>query len=293
MTWLPSRRARRACCAALVVAAAVLLAAGHHLTRPRPSVVGAPPPELGAVALRVPVDAEIELAAWFAPGQPGCGGVLLLHGLENSRRTLLARALWLRARGHAVLLCDLRGHGESSASRISFGWHERADALAALRELRARCPGERLAAIGTSMGAAALLYAARELELDALVLESVYARIEDATADRLELHLGEPARALAPLLLLQVPWWIGASARELRPSAHASSLRVPTLVLVGADDRHAPPRAAREIAERAPAGVAALQTFPGVAHADLHASSPERYEREVGAFLTRHLALPR
>ncbi|MBL8899263.1 MAG: alpha/beta fold hydrolase [Planctomycetes bacterium] len=291
MSWFPSRRVRRASCAVLVLCGGALLAAGHHLTRPRPSAVGAPPPELGAVALRLPVEAGIELAAWFVPGQPGRGGVLLLHGLECSRRALLARALWLRARGHAVLLCDLRGHGESSASRITFGWHERRDALAALRELRARCPGERLAAIGTSMGGAALLYAARELELDALVLESVYARIEDATADRLELHLGEPARSLAPLLLLQIPWWIGASARELRPSAHAANLRTPTLVLVGADDRHAPPHAAREITDNAPPGVAALQILRGVAHADLHASAQERYEREVGAFLARHLAL--
>jgi alpha-beta hydrolase superfamily lysophospholipase len=289
-----ARLARKFLCLALALlalAGAALLGVGHHLTRPRPSYVGPPPSELGAEALRIPVEDGVELAAWFAPGLAGRGGVLLVHGLGGSRRALLARALWLRERGHAVLLCDLRGHGESSVARLAFGWRERADVLAALRELRARCPGERLAAIGASLGAAALLYAAGELELDALVLESPYARIEDATVDRLALRFGELAHMLAPLLLAQVPWWIGAEAHELRPIERASALRQPTLLLVGGDDRHATPSAARAIAAAAPPGVAALQVFPGVGHADLHALARERYEREVGAFLSRHLAL--
>jgi pimeloyl-ACP methyl ester carboxylesterase len=293
---LHHRRRRRRLLLATLLAVALALSigsyAGQVLTRSRTQPVGPPPPELAARALRLRVAPEVELAAWFAPGTPGRGAVLLLHGLGGTRRDMLSRARWLRAQGCAVLLCDLRGHGESSATRVSLGLHERADALVALRELRRRAPGERVAAIGRSLGGAALLFAAEELDLDALVLESVYAALDDATADRLELHLGAWARPLAGALLLQSCWWLGASAEEIRPALHAERLRSPTLVLVGDRDRHAPERASRSIAAAAPPGIARLHVVRGAGHGDLQAQDPAGYEAVVGAFLAESLGSP-
>jgi pimeloyl-ACP methyl ester carboxylesterase len=295
MGQLMLRGRRRLLLAALLgVALALLIGvhAGHVFTQARTRPVGSPPPLLAARALCLRGAPDVELAAWFAPGAPGGGAALLLHGLGGTRREMLARALWLRAQGCAVLLCDLRGHGESSATRVSFGLREREDALAALRELRRLAPGERVAAIGRSLGGAALLFAAEELEVDALVLESVYAALDDATADRLELHLGAWARPLAGALLLQSRWWLGASAQEFRPAARAAHLRAPTLLLVGDRDRHAPERASRAIAAAAPQGIARLHVVRGADHADLYAYDPAGYEAVVGAFLAEGLGLP-
>lgn len=295
MRSIQNRTRRRLLLAALLVSALALLLgvlAGHVLTRSRTQPVGPPPAGLAVRDLLARGAPTVELAAWFAPGEPGHGAVLLLHGLGGTRREMVARALWLRSEGRAVLLCDLRGHGESSATRVSFGLREREDALAAVRELRRLAPGERVAAIGRSLGGAALLFAADELDLDALVLESVYASLDDATADRLEFHLGAWARPLAGALLLQSRWWLGAPAQELRPAVHAAHLRAPTLLFVGDRDRHAPERASRTIAASAPTGIARLHVVRGADHGDLHAHDRAVYEAVVGAFLAECLGPP-
>jgi pimeloyl-ACP methyl ester carboxylesterase len=276
-------------CACAVTAIAFLAFAGHHLSRARPSFVGEPPTALRAETVELVAGDGVRLRAWFIRGERGRGAMLLLHGLGGSRRQLLARAAWLRSRGASSLLYDARGHGESDAVRTSFGLREAGDAAVALRALRARCPGERCAAIGISLGAAALLFASGDLDLDAQVLEAPYARLEDATADRLEVHFGAWTRPLAALLTRQSRWWIGASAEELRPIDRAPAIRVPTLFLTGGRDGHAPIHAVREIASRAPAGLASLEVFEGADHGDLHAFEAARYERLVFEFLEQHV----
>ena len=123
----------------------------------------------------------------------------------------------LQSQNKASLLIDLSSHGESSGDRISFGRHEALGVQAALDWLRQRLPDEKLGSIGVSQGGASLLFAERQPELDALVLESVYPTITDAVQDRLVKRLGPAGAWAAPLLLLQVPLRLGVSVQDLRP----------------------------------------------------------------------------
>jgi len=261
------------------------LALGDAMTRPALRAAGDPPPGLPASAVRIPVPSGGSVAGWFTPGEAGRGAVLLLHGVRGSRHAMTARALFLHRAGLATLSIDLPGHGESPAPHITFGANESHGAAAALAWLAARCPGERIGAIGVSLGAASLVLARPDPAPVAVVLESMYPTIEEAVADRLAAHVGPPAAVLAPALLWQMPWRLGVTAAQLHPIDVLPSLRSPLLVVAGDADRHTTLAETRRLFDAARGVPKSLWIVPGAAHVDLHAFARADYERRVGGFM--------
>jgi uncharacterized protein len=273
----------------LVATAGGALALGDAMTRPALRAAGTPPLDLQAEPVRFGTPVGGVVAGWFAPGQSGQGAVLLLHGVRGSRRAMVARALWLHRQGIATLAIDLPGHGESPSPRITFGANEAHGVTAALAWLARRCPGERLGAIGVSLGAASLVLAQPDPAPAAVVLESMYPTIEEAVADRLALHVGAPASALAPLLLWQMPWRLGVDVGQLHPIAALPALRSPLLIIAGDADRHTTLAETQRLYAAARGGDKSLWIVPGAAHVDLYAFAPAAYEERVGVFLRGRL----
>ena len=141
----------------LLAAAGGALALGEVLSRPVLHAAGEPPQRLDAMPVRFATAAGAEVGGWFSPGRPGLGAVLLLHGVRGSRHSMVGRAQFLHRLGIATLAIDLPGHGESPAPHITFGANESHGVVAALAWLAQRCPGERIGAIGVSLGAASLV----------------------------------------------------------------------------------------------------------------------------------------
>lgn len=257
---------------ALLTAALALLslAVGELLTRPARQTIGKPPHDLtGAEAVILRGDDGLNVAGWFTPGRPGEGAALLLHGVRSNRLQMLARARWLQREGIASLVVDLPSHGESGGDRITFGRREARGVEAALQWLRARLPGEKVGAIGVSLGGAALLFAPRQPELDALVLESVYPTITDAVQDRLAARLGPAGAWFAPLLLVQLPWRLDLGTDQLRPIEAIAGARAPLLVASGTADRSTRWPETEALFAAAPEPKA-LWPVQGAAHVDLH-----------------------
>lgn len=269
--------------------AGLSLAAGEWLTRPVRAAIGTPPAGLNAETVTIHYGDGQRLAGWWLPGRAGEGAVLMMHSVRSSRLQMLARARWLQREGIASLIVDMPAHGESSGERISFGRREAASADAALAWLRQRLPGEKIAALGTSLGGASLLFAKRQPEVDALVVESVYPTIVEAIQDRLAMRLGTTAgHALAPLLLVQIPLRLGFGTDELRPIAAIADVRAPLLVASGTEDLHTrwPETEALFAAARAPKTLWAVQ---GAAHVDLHSFDATAYEARLLPWLQSHL----
>ena len=152
-----------------------------------------------------------------------------------------------------------------------------------------RCPGERIGAIGASMGAAALVLARPDPAPAAVVLESMYPTIEEAVADRLAAHVGAPAALLAPALLWQMPWRLGVTTARLRPIDALSALRSPLLIAAGDVDRHTTLAETERLFAAARSADKSLWIVQGAAHVDLYAFAPCEYERRVGGFLQERL----
>lgn len=256
-------------------------AADHHS-------VGSPPADLPAQPVEFTNPAGDTLRGWFVPGEPRRGAVVLMHGSHATRRSLLGQARLLHAHGYALLMFDFAAYGESSGAGTTFGRGEAADAAAAVALLRQLASGERLGAIGFSLGGAAALLGDQPLDVDALVLEAVYADIRDAVAHRLRLRFGAVGQLLEPLLTWQVEPRLGIRLDQLRPVDAIGRVHVPVLIIAGGAD----PRATVTDAERLFAAAHEpknLWIVPGAAHENFLRFAPDEYQRRVLPFLTRYL----
>jgi alpha-beta hydrolase superfamily lysophospholipase len=279
--------------AAIAGLVGAVLVVGLLLSAPRRAMLGPPDGLNAAVRVGIPSASGSLLQGWWMPGQRGAGAVVLMHGVHGNRLGLVRRARLLADRGIAVLLFDFQAHGESEGRRITFGKLEALDAAAAVGYARDRAPGERVGALGISLGGAAALLGPAPLDVDALVLESVYPDIDTALANRLRAALGGiagpvAAPVLAPLFKLLLPPILGVRPAELRPVDRIGEVRVPVLVAAGtADNRTTLPESQDLFAHvRAPG---TFWPVPGAGHEDLQRFDPVGYEGVVLAFLDRHL----
>ena len=282
------RRALIAVSAALILAVVGVTGAGELLSRPAHHLVGDAPPDLEAASVRIPCRAGGTIAGWLIHGQAGQGAVLLLHGVRSDRRQMVGRARFLKEAGYSVLLIDLPSHGESCGERISFGVDEADGVRSALDYLARQLPGEKIGAIGVSLGAASLVLSRPQPAPAAMVLESMFPTIREAVLDRMRLRLGPLGEALAPLLLWQLPLRLGVGPDRIRPIAELPLLHAPVLIADGADD----PRTTLAETERlfdAANDPKLLWIVAGAAHQDLFAFDPATYEAMVRSFLARYL----
>jgi len=266
----------------------LLFGAGEVLSRPAVRPVGAPPPDLPALGVRLHTASGASVIGWFARGQPGKGAVLLLHGVRADRTQMLRRARFLNQAGYAALLVDLPAHGESSGDRITFGAREAAGVTAALEYLRHELPGEHVGVIGVSLGAASTVLAEPKPAPDAVILESMYPTIEEAVADRLVMRLGPLGASLVPPLLWQLSLRTGVHAQDLRPIQHLPRLGAPVLIVSGTEDKHTTWARTQRLFDSA-VEPKELWRVEGATHVDLHAFRPEEYERRILRFLAKHL----
>ena len=276
---------------ALVGAAGATYHTGSLLSRPVPRAVGDAPDSPAYTEVQFSSRSGSELRGWLARGEPGKGGVVLLHGIRADRRSMLRRAAFLHAAGYSVLVFDFQAHGESEGERITFGYLESFDARAAVRFLRRRLDGEPIGAIGSSLGGVACLVGDAPLALDALVVEGVYGSIRQAIRNRLRLRLGALGPLLEPLLTLQLQVRAGVDPDALRPIDTVATLKAPVLFMGGELDQRATAGETAALFEAA-SEPKALWTVPGAAHVDFHRHAGERYEAVVLGFLRRHLGAP-
>src|SRR5262249_48872686 len=146
---------------ALAIAVALLcfavIGAGLFLSAPVHVAVGPVPDGLAAEPVEIASESGAALRGWFVPGRAGGGARVLMHGVHANRLSMVRRARFLSEAGFAVLLFDFQAHGESSGDRITFGVREALDARSAVTYARRRLPRERVGALGSSLGGAAIL----------------------------------------------------------------------------------------------------------------------------------------
>lgn len=123
----------------------------------------------------------LELSAWYVPAaEQGAPTLLLAHGLLGSKWGMLTFVPWLHEAGYNVMLLDFRGHGGSDPRPTTIGPDEVQDIEAALDWLEAEGVGDKVAGLGLSLGASALVNTAlQDARLDALILDSLFADWSD------------------------------------------------------------------------------------------------------------------
>jgi esterase/lipase len=271
----------------IVVIGTSWLASGG-LQDPANHYVSPSPLDLHASNITYASGAAVLIHGWLAPGKPGQGVVLLLHAVRGDRRDMISRARFLLSRGYSVLLIDFQSHGENRGNRITYGDLESRDVTGAIQYLHHKLPGEKVAVIGTSMGADALVLADGRPPVDAVVLEQMYPTIERAVASRVRSNVGAFAPLFSSLVMLEMLSRMEIPANRLRPIDRMAKIGAPVLIVNGTEDNHVTIEEARaEFAAAVPPKE--LWAVEGAGHVDLHAFAKTEYERRVGDFLARYL----
>jgi alpha-beta hydrolase superfamily lysophospholipase len=228
-----------------------------------------------------------EVGAWFVDGRGDAPGVLVLHGHKGRRRNSLGRAELLAAQGYAVLMLTLRAHGDSTGEFDDIGFGARHDVIAGVDFLESRRPGRPIIVDGNSMGAAAAVFAGRELghRVRGYILESAYRdlrtavwnRVDEALPPLLDLAAYAGLNLVAPVFLPQLD--------EISPLKAIAGIPedVSVLILAGGGDHLARPHEARALHEQV-ASHGRLVVFPGAGHGDLLRARPELYSTTVLEF---------
>ncbi len=234
------------------------------------------------------------LSGWLIPAREARGAVLLCHGIGSTRLWMLDKAALLYELGFTTLVFDFRSRGSSEGDRCTLGVRERDDVLAALALLKSHpsCSGLPLGAVGESLGAAALLEAARyDTDLTALCLEACFTTLDDAIARRCSWLPRAWRGPVQDWLSRNLARWAEVDPSTIRPVERIAELQGRAfLVIHDAWDIWCPQENAEDLFRAAPEPKE-FWLAERTPHAWAAWASRTAYRNRVGGFFTRRLAL--
>jgi pimeloyl-ACP methyl ester carboxylesterase len=231
------------------------------------------------------------LAGWHIPAaspDPARPTVLVVHGHDANKSVVLPIAAALHDR-YDLVLVDLRATGQSSGTQQTLGAKEQLDVAAILTWLETEKGTERVAALGVSGGAAAVLADARtDDRIDAVIADSVHARFQTLAEQYLE-NEGHPAYPGAWAAMLGI--WIrtGADLGAVDPIDSLAYLGDrPLLLIHGTEDTEDVPSESVTLnyAKAQELGLnVEMRSCEGGKHAGLATACPDEYRSWVAEFL--------
>jgi len=226
------------------------------------------------------------------PPQPK-GLIVTCHGYWGSKAQPEAVAQILVRAGYAVILWDLRGHGEHPGRRCTWGRDEVEDILRLVEQLQHDAAWGRLPVgmLGYSMGGAvALLAMARTERLRVGVVDSTYARLGSLLRRYLRRIHHLPAWPFGHLACLGVSWRLRTPLARLDPlTVVPFTAPRPLLLIHGDSDQSVPVAEAWQLCHAWP-GPKAFWRMASSDHMQMQERYRPAYERKVTAFFDRHLA---
>lgn len=218
-----------------------------------------------ATSVTITTSDGLELEAWFIEAGPTA--VLVLPGNAGNRAARAPLGNALADLGLSVLLLDYRGYGGNPGSPTEEGLVT--DARAAWSWLEDRPGIDRIVTFGESLGTGVATALALETPPAALILRSPFPSLAAVARE----HYGP------------VPDWL---LLDRYPTAERlAQVDVPTLVIVGEDDRIIPPQLSRQVAEAA-AGPVEFVTIDGAGHNDRALLDGDQFITAIDDFLRRH-----
>ena len=223
----------------------------------------------------------IELAAWYTPSENGAL-ILVAHGHSDMRSPMLYSMY--AQNGYGVLAWDFRAHGESGGEHSTLGYYEALDVEAALEYGLQQANVEHIGAWGGSMGGVAVLEAtARREEIEAVVIDSAFATLED------ELKWVVTSNIFLPFIRFFAEKETGVKMEMLRPVDRIKAISPrPIMIIHGEGDNVIPVDSAQKLYEVA-GNPRYLWTEAGVNHVGMYSMYPEMYEERVVNFFDVYL----
>ncbi len=252
----------------------------------------------------------VGLKGWFIPsGLPEPGpAIVFVHGwmwnrlgnvahqvkgLKDADVDFLPAAKGLHDAGFHVLLFDVRWHGESDRGPkpLTYGPVEARDYIGAVRYLRSRpeVDGERIGAIGTSMGGNIVIYGTPEVQPIKALMAIQPTRLAVFNSNFMRTELGPLGPPMTKPMEL-----VYAALRTPRPGKHDPAIPARTLgatvvqYVQGTGDPWGRMDIVEEFASVTPGNAGPVIQFPSTGRYEGYGYISERVP-EVVAFFEQHL----
>ncbi len=269
---------------------------GYDLTRVERVPVAGSPADYGLAYEDVSFPSfykELNLSGWFIPAENSDHAVIMVHGNGGNRNNSGGHALdiagGLVEQGFSVLMFDLHGYGESEGDTVSGGYYEKDDLKGAVAYLKQR-GYEKIGVLGFSLGAVtALLAAAEDEEIDAVVADSAFADLNDIMDSQFSLRTKAPKIFLRPILFM-IKLMYGVDFTAIRPVEVVSKIAPrPVLFIHGEADDTIPAEHSVRLVEASQNPANTLWLVPG-GHTSAHHDFPTEFMERVTNFF--NAALP-
>lgn len=217
-------------------------------------------------------DFALDFAAPTAPTTKPRGTVVMLHGWMMDGDSLLPWALQFAQHGYRSISLDLRNHGRSGRGLSGYGLREGDDVAAAVAELQRS--GEAQGPVylfGVSYGAAAALFAARELgdRVAGVVAMESFANAGRGIRDMIPHMLSAKPQGLKDEAAMQLARWrygsqdlnavvaaashqLGLDLDRIDVAGALAKTRSCVLLVHGDADAHIPVAHGRQLAKASP-----------------------------------------
>lgn len=232
----------------------------------------------------------LRLAAWWMPHSAAAPVIICCHGHSSTKADNLGIGTNLWRAGYNILLFDFRGRGDSAAWPHTLISREVDDLLAAVAYVRQRAPHAPIGVVGYSMGAAvAILAAAREPAIAALVADSSFTAGADVVAHGVRSILRIPPRPLVLAADEVVARRHGYRFSHARPIDAITTIAPrPVLIIHGENDSTTPVSHAHAL--YAAAGEPRqLWIAAGLEHCGAYFADRQGYCKRVSDFFDQYL----
>ena len=263
---------------------------GHDLTRVERIPVKGSPADNGLAYEDVSFPSfykELNLSGWFIPAAGSDRVIIMVHGNGGNRNNRHSGALdiaeGLVEHGFNVLMFDLHGHGESEGDTASGGYYEGQDLEGAVAYLKQR-GYENIGVLGFSLGAVtALLAAAEDGDIDAVVADSSFADLNDIIGQEFSMRTKAPKFLLHPILFM-IKIMYGVDFTAIRPVEVVSKIAPrPILFIHGEADDMIPVEHSQRLLEASQNPGNSLWLVPG-GHTSAYYDFPTEFMERVTDF---------
>ena len=175
----------------------------------------------------------------YMKAAPSAPHIIVCHGYTGNLTQNYGIARQLHDLGYGVLLLDFRGSGLSARRNVTLGRLETRDLAGAVEYLRGRLGAEApIGVLGYSMGGAvAILVAAENREIAAVVTDSGFARLDAVIQLGIKRLPTRLARSFGNLSILMSELLAGGRVRRVRPLDAVGRLApTPLLIIHGMED---------------------------------------------------------
>lgn len=272
----------------LTIVICLSLAISTVITRRHPLAVISSPREYGISVEDVQFTTRdnLRLHGWWMPSATSSRTIIFLHGFNGSMDPDLKYASHFIRAGFNILMFDFRNHGRSEGKLTSLGVVEVLDAEAAIRYARLR-GSEKIGLLGFSMGGrVALLTAARDKTIAAIVSDGAPVRFSTAIVEGLK-NKGFPwgfRQVFAVMIQSGASMRTGKNLFSNDPiRIKPGQLAVPTLLIHGERDRFTTKRDLLKMINTVSAH-ADMWAVPGVGHRETDQPDLETYLNRLTAF---------